>query len=282
MFKYLLWRDMVSSLVSHSLPQIVGPGRRSLAYWADDPNGSVVVFVHGFNGRPVSSWLEFPSRLPEEPAWTGSDLVFFGYDGRYAPVMASALVLAEFLDELMAGHVPTNVASGRRSARQDGELYRRLVVVGHSLGAVVARRALLEARRPIRADWLTRTHLVLFAPAHRGADVASLVLEGLVGFPVAGPGLAAWVAYRFPPARELAPLSSTLTDLERESAEAYATGENAVQARAIAFGERDRIVRVENFLNDPRPKIFLERGHSDVCKPIRGFLEPVDLFKELI
>lgn len=266
---------------THSPPQIVGPGRRSLAFWADKPNGSVLVFVHGFNGRSVSSWLQFPSHLPAQPAWAAADLIFFGYDGRYAPVMASAPILAEFLDEVMSGRVRLNIPLTDRLGNSELRPYKRLFLVGHSLGAVVARRALLEARRPARREWLSRTQLVLFAPAHRGADVASLVLEGLVGFPVAGRGLAAWIAYRFPPARELAPGSSTLTDLERESDDAYGAGENAIQAARIAFGERDRIVRVENFAKDPKPRIFLGRGHSDICKPSDGFQDPIEFFKGL-
>src|SRR5713226_7104842 len=57
--------------------------------------------------------------------------------------------------------------------------YGSVVVVAHSLGAVVARQALLDLDEDRNPKWLNKISLVLFAPAHMGADVVPLGTEFL-------------------------------------------------------------------------------------------------------
>src|SRR4029077_16352823 len=57
----------------------------------------------------------------------------------------------------------------------------RVLFVAHSLGAVVLRRALLDcyldAARYDDAHWSRHSSLILFAPAHSGANVLRLIGE---------------------------------------------------------------------------------------------------------
>lgn len=159
---------------THMPPRPTGPGARSTAFWAYEPTGDVVVFVHGFNGHPLRSWMEFPIHLPS--LRPGADLIFYGYDGRYASVVASALILEQFLSSLMSSPAAlVNPTVQKHLHRSDSFRYRRLFLIAHSLGAVVTRRALLEAARPIPPGWLSSTtllllHLRIAAPMPRSSS----------------------------------------------------------------------------------------------------------------
>src|SRR6266849_3242457 len=84
----------------HYLPRRVGPAFRSVAFWAIEPRGDLIVFVHGFNGNAVSTWTEFHTLLPHEARCSSSDIVFYGYDGLRAYARVSAALFADFLDAL--------------------------------------------------------------------------------------------------------------------------------------------------------------------------------------
>ena len=141
------------------------------AHWAVAQPLNVLVFVHGFFGHAVNTWTSFPEMLLADARMAGTDIVFYGYDGKFRQAGNSALELLNFLRKL-AEQPWTLSSSGIGRSRKDPG-YVRIVIAAHSLGAVITRRALLDASRA-GALWLDRVRVVLFAPAHNGAYAAVL------------------------------------------------------------------------------------------------------------
>src|SRR5437870_10549959 len=72
------------------------------ALFAINPSGRAVVFVHGYGGDALKSWSDFHQLLPRRPECARRDLFFYGYDGLYSELIASAGLFREFLDGLFA------------------------------------------------------------------------------------------------------------------------------------------------------------------------------------
>jgi pimeloyl-ACP methyl ester carboxylesterase len=139
-------------------------GRSSKAFFATEPVGSAILFVHGFGGKATDTWLEFPRLLPLEAESAGYDLLFYGYDGKKARAAFSAAGLLEFLDALNdtpSRDVINPSLTPGIPKRPKAFRYKRLVICAHSLGAVVSRLALLDAgNQTPRRRWLSRVRLL--------------------------------------------------------------------------------------------------------------------------
>ena len=48
--------------------------------FAIQPTRRAVLFIHGFNGNPITTWAQFHQLLPEQLESRGADLYFYGYD----------------------------------------------------------------------------------------------------------------------------------------------------------------------------------------------------------
>jgi len=289
-----------------------------------DRNGSVgllslaedvdtaVVFVHGFLGDATSTWEHFPYLIDicagEYPWWNETDAFFYKYRGSHRiPIAVHAEEFLRFLagifpfpDERL--FIPSSASLER--LRPLGFRYRKLVLVGHSEGAVVIRRAvaakykLVRETRPegprgtsgdyarisaelragqeqfLQANPDLDATVILFAPAHLGAS--------LTGWP----GLL--LGY-FRAVRLLQPLIDSLTgydDLKKDSpvlsqlqrdTESFATESSFCRAfRAQSyFGEKDRVVYISEYTTDPKAVIAAGHGHTSICKPTLNYKEPL-------
>ena len=257
---------------SHYFPVDLPWGRCSQAYWAQEPTGNVFVFVHGFGGSAVESWNEFDGLLPAEG---NHDIVFFGYDSVGLRTTVAAAFLVEFLHSLCCNPATTvNSTLPPELYRTEKFRVRQVILVGHSLGAVVCRRALLDAYND-RAAWASLVALVFFAPAHMGAHVLPLVASmlGILHFPMLA--FTKWLA---PVLDELQEDSLFLKDLRNETRTAIASGSaEFLRARAIAICERDRVVNPQSFCPQDAPPIVLMKDHVSICKPSNQFTAPVEL-----
>lgn len=113
--------------------------------------------------------------LPSDKRFSGHDFIFYGYDALKARIKPSAFFFLRILEVLFNSPAdavinPTLLDDDQRPAFQ----YEYVTVVAHSAGAVVARRALLDAQKA-GASWLPRVRLVLLAPAHQGASLLPLL-----------------------------------------------------------------------------------------------------------
>ncbi len=262
---------MQTHYFSRDLPQ---RGRGTRAYWAIHPARKAIVFVHGFRGSAVGTWTQFPDLLPGQTACSGCDLVFYGYDSLYRRAYVNAAMLLAFLNDLMSHPAELiNATLPAEDARPSTFSIDKLVLVAHSLGAVVARQALLDAERAGHA-WRDRTHLVLFAPAHMGASVLPLIFSALGAFKL--PIVPEALQFGFPSLQDLAADSQTITDLRTETRRLLDKGAGKhLVARSVFLAEDDRVVNPNRFCDDPPPSVIRGRGHINICKPDAQYQAPL-------
>jgi alpha-beta hydrolase superfamily lysophospholipase len=278
--------------VNHSLAHDLREGKGSKAYWAKSPCRHALVFVHGFRGKALKTWRDFPRLLLQDPGFEGWDLVFFGYKSAKRQAVKSAEEFQGFFERFATspGSLMTRTgdAAGDRPISGGGPYYERIFVVAHSLGAAVVRYALV--RNQADAVWAPCVHLVFYAPAHAGArDVDALV--NAVGDEV--PGARFFLSlklYRMPVVDDLTGKTNFLQQLLSRTKQRLASRlADHLIARAIVDAEFEYVVKQDKFIDeDPDGRMIPGTNHSSVCKPkprrlFRGsFLEPYDRLKELI
>ena len=263
----------------HYHPRELPWGRRTSAFWAFVPNGQLVVFVHGFGGASTGTWTEFPILLSSSPKARRCDAIFYGYDGLKTRAVISALELVDALTAI-ASNPPATVNNSlppSAKPRDPGFQWNDIIVVAHSLGAVVTRQALLFAHK--RGDaWAKKVRLVFFAPAHTGADVLRLAGEALTGLVTWLPAVA---KHRYSVLIDLEPGSQMLTFLQSEVQQNLVNAPN-LAAQVILAGN-DKVVSPVPFAGDPQPPKYLpNRSHTDVCKPNAAFRDPLTLLEQLL
>jgi len=207
------------------------------------------------------------------------DVVFYGYDSLRLRATVAAAQLREFLQDLcLAGDATVN-GTLEPDLHRSGFLPERIVLVAHSLGAVVCRRAMLDARSDGQ-DWAHKVSLGFFAPAHMGAHVLGLVggVLGLSKLPLAP--IAKW---RFPILSELEEGSGFLKDLRGETEKAVEKGgADFLRARALAICEYDDVVNCQPFSSYDASPTVLSRDHLQICKPDADYLAPLRVVAKLI
>jgi len=240
----------------------------------------LVVFVHGWRGHPLDTWGGFPEP-PDDVWWREADLLFVAYDSTKESMTASADRLrsriGDFYPRPYEAMLTNEVASVRDDRDRD---YEELIIVGHSLGAVVARRAVVDAldewastdyeggTRPSILD----ARLRLFSPASAG-----FAPRGLLGAFRATPTW--WVAEMFlrrgGAYPDLQPGSPVLVST-RKRTERY--GSEDVRAGALAahllWANPERVVTTERYDTDPVSRTMDGTDHRSVCKPDIGYTAP--------
>jgi pimeloyl-ACP methyl ester carboxylesterase len=265
----------------HHLPVSVTPARdmKSLAHWSLSPATHLVIFVHGFGGGAINTWPDFPLLLAENPSLPSFDYFFYGYDARTQQASNSGLELSEWLRMFLKEPAAYINKSIPKTYERAPFSYERIVIVAHSLGAVVVRIALLDADRraqsgKIQADWLQRLRLVLLAPAHNGAHAAKIAYALLSDFGWApGKLLGNLVLWKMPLLTELQSNSDLMKDLRRDSASVIKRSKAAkapvppfVRAHTVLWAKDEHIVRNARFLEDEDPE-QVDTDHKGICKP---------------
>jgi len=195
---------------------------------------------------------------------------------------SSAALFRDFLDRLFSptaqlvnGNLP---AAAQRPA---SFAYDKMIVVAHSLGAVITRRALLDATR-LGRDWATKIQMLLFAPAHKGANVADLALEAASGFKFVRL-FGIFARFESPLIDQLKPGSDVLKNLLDETVEARRNGANLhLKAHKVIIAEYEKIVRNETFGDDPPPESIPDTTHTSVCKPRVDFRRPLEFLEDCL
>lgn len=240
------------------------------ARWATEPNKKLIVFVHGFKGAAASTWGRLPDLVSMHPDAKGYDLVSFGYESVVQTAVESANQLHAFLDELLADSqkvVNRSIVNGYDGdfQRKASWKYDKIVLVGHSLGACVVRRALLNHLRSGSGIWPNKIKLVWFAPAHCGARLFRLWAMVTLGLSV--DGLDKVATYFGPVLKDLAEESKFLRQLEDQT-EALCGTNPELNSPLTLWAWKDKVVVNDIFAKDKTP--FEEiRGvnHVSICKP---------------
>jgi len=258
----------------HTLPTPVNAGYKSQGYFALTVPQNLIIFIHGFMGDAVDTWSNFQEFIlnsdkhANAEKFRDADIIFYGYKSLRMQANNQALVLLNLLKDMKAPLKNGIVPKGLEERN-----YSRILLVAHSLGSIVTRRALLFANQE-KEDWVDKTRMVLFAPAHNGARAAALAMEA------AGPflGVAAYLArYKFPVLDELKIDSPTIQNLKADTVGLLnANNGNFTKAHTVVWAELEKVVDNQPFCNDPVAKL-LPKDHISVCKPdFKGFTSPVD------
>ncbi len=121
-------------------------------------SNSVVLFVHGFSGEATNTFSEIPNYLMEDSKMNGWDLFPVGYSGNITPELGKNVWAS--LDDIKrnSDYLVTSI-------KHKYSKYKRIALVGHSLGGLVIQQALLD----LSSEDRTRiSHLLLFATPSGG------------------------------------------------------------------------------------------------------------------
>lgn len=250
----------------------------------------VVIFVHGFGGHPFKTWYQMQDLITSDDRWKGTDAYFIGYRSVQDEVMLSAAYMARII-RAICPEPPDDIFKvyARNTTyqfRSHKTRYESVDLIGHSLGGVVLRIALLELLRqgiaaanssditelPVSYALPCGAKVRLFAPAQGGARIAGL--KGMIRNALGFRALIDLYRGRSPSFQELEPGSLLLQAL-REDINYYADqypGLSSVRAR-IAWAQNDHVVTSLPFRHDACYTI-LNTNHLTVCKPNRKFFSP--------
>jgi pimeloyl-ACP methyl ester carboxylesterase len=248
----------------HSLPYPLPWGRGSIGFFAERPADRLIVFVHGFGGSALKTWKGAESILEQDKVET-SDVVFYGYGSLAAPARNSATLFRKFLEAAADGQAPWRSVIGRGGGVGPRD-YKDILLIAHSLGAVVVRRAALDGIG-VGDEWVSRTRLLLFGPAHMGTRLVKLSKMLRSGFGAILSDLFVFARVRTPVLDDLEEGSAFLQELQAESRAALQLGiGQPVRAEAVVFGERDDVVLTAPFCADPLSDVWADEDHCSVCR----------------
>ena len=254
---------------THHFPTRLKFGKECWTYYSVEPPNSAAVFVHGFQGDATNTWTQFQSLLQNEAKCKRMDLFFFGYHSLRRSTASSASWLFELLEALAESpHKLDNWPE-----RPKGLEYRRILVVAHSLGAIVSRRALLMAWER-KSDWAAKLELTLFAPAHLGGRPLKLIPKQMKQ----------GMEFLFPTLEELLEDSKVIQRLRSDTTNALKEkGSKFLRAVKVVHGRRDNIISQPglSFCTDP-PCDWIDADHIQICKPRDNFLPPLVKLREVL
>ena len=255
---------------------------------------TAAVFVHGFGGKPDTTWTDFAGLIEGDPQWQGCDVYFLAYPSVTSELTLSAGYIRKFLERILP-----EPPDGLLSVRLDGRdhrirtnpgCYERLILVGHSEGGVVLRALVRDALKQHVAEarlggppsaaasalgQICLSDLRLFAPALTGARIA-----GRWGIIAAAAGLRQAISLlrrRSPAMQELKPGGLLLQGLRDDTTyfaqeHAHFTGLRA----QIAWAHHDKVVTSLGYRHDTECRIR-GRTHLNNCKPDAGYRIPIEL-----
>jgi hypothetical protein len=247
-------------------------------YRSSQPEPSrLVVFVHGFNGKPVKTWRQFDQPDPNRAWWAQSDLLFVGYNS----LSDSIVGVANRLRKLLPDFYPSNAVEP-----DEPRTYQELFVLAHSLGGLIVRRAVLDSvelwlqrgkagEKPVLVDSAVR----LFSPA-----IAGYRLAGILGV-VKAFGLINGVEVYLNKASafiDLEPDSYIIKSTRKGTEKLVLEGagfQSALQP-AIVWASPDNIVIEGRYDTDEVDDSWDRTTHTSVCKPKRLKFEKPWIFAE--
>lgn len=248
----------------HKLPEHLAGRKGTVAYFARQPKRKLMMFVHGFGGSAIGTWDPMHEILPMLKRSDGWDLVFYEYRSLRPAALNSANMLRQFIDDLT-----------KSQSRKMGGDYTNVLVVAHSLGALITRRCMLDAHT-LGRKWAPVAELLLFGPAHCGATAVALGNELLSSFGPLGATLAAVFQLGAPVLRDLDPNSTFVADLIAKTNRALAKHAKApLVAKRVLFGLNDQVVQARDFCSDPPSDTIPGQGHMNVCRPRAPYRQPL-------
>jgi pimeloyl-ACP methyl ester carboxylesterase len=254
--------------------RIASPGSAALIAKNRAGVKSALVFVHGFGTTAVLSWTGFPEACESDELFAPYDVFFYGYPSKSKQLGTLASGLSHFLAQLSSGDLPRLILADLGFPEAAFAAYDRVTLVGHSMGAVVAREAMLLLELH-KHSLINRVSLRFFAPAHAGARLPSALLAAAEAFPLMRALVSAITPF-LPASEDLdRTRSAYLGRLRAKTEELVAGGRTALAADCV-FGDGEMIVIVDHFAGDrrqiPDPS---PHDHFNVVKVTKAWGWPV-------
>jgi hypothetical protein len=288
------------------------------ALYASRVPSTGIIFVHGFDGSPRTTWVNFEGLIEQISSqgkqWNDCDLFFYSYKSYdQIPVLAEAF--QKFLVSVAATKAADIVAASDQFARTLGggftlgipldllsyrgeAPYKNLILVGHSTGAVIIREALrvrvsniikenanLSAwmknkKKEDEGDLLiVNSHLRLFAPAHLGV-LAAGKLGAVLNLPVTNIVVGCYLGSN-PLYQNLRHDSPTILDLRKDTEQLYVQHKLEALRACSLFGEHEEVVYVGGYKHDEPSQTQSGHDHRSVCKPNHGYTKPLDFVMDV-
>ncbi|UUL77985.1 putative lipase (plasmid) [Pseudarthrobacter sp. Fe7] len=240
----------------------------------------LIVFVHGFGGSAISTWNNFAKGQQESRWWMESDLLFVGYNSKRDGIKGVADRLRRNLPRFYPTPYGPAMSFEGNSVREDiSSPYSELIVVGHSLGGLIVRHAVvdeadewLKAGRMGPKPLLLDSTLRLFSPASAGFRAAGVLgVARASGF---WPALEMYLR-RSSAYTDMQPGSTILLDT-RARTERIVDKEqdmDALQAR-ILWASPDQVVIEGKYDSDVISRSVDGQSHRSVCKPRGDYPAP--------
>ncbi|KAH6649470.1 hypothetical protein F5144DRAFT_588178 [Chaetomium tenue] len=250
--------------------ELKGPIGLTTIYEPPSPEETAaeIVFIHGLGGGSRKTWCYssdpehyWPqSWLPADKDFIGIRIHVFGYKGDWLERRESVLGIHDFGQSLIDA-----IRNHPGIPRVD----TRIILVGHSMGGCVAKKAYILARQdPATADIARRMHSMFFlATPHRGSNMAA-ILENMLAV---GWGKKPFVTELTPNSAVLSAINDTFRHFAPELWlwSFYET----LPMRGAGFISRIIVDKHSGTLGYPKEEITgMEADHRQVCK----FESPAD------
>ena len=250
-------------------------GSETYVNWALEPEYKAVVFIHGFNGSSMETFGAFNYEFRYRSEYKGRDVYFYGYDSLFQQISNSALTFLDFLKDIHDKLHDVVSNSGLNIVRD--KVYSEIVVICHSLGAVVARVAFNEGYEAGDTLFLDKCKLVLFAPAHKGARKS---IGRLIAFPPYLQALGPFIHHFVLTLDQLLEPETIITPMEQKCKELIDVNnvKTFTIAKKVIWAAPERVVNNVKFAKDPKAEQYKIRkvNHLKVCKPSSKFTDPLD------
>lgn len=260
------------------------------------PPTTGVIFVHGFNGNPRGTWVDFEGLIEQvgtqRSLWRECDLLFYAYQSR-DQVRPLAEQFAGFLARVATAKENTIIGSNYvlpssekftlgvpadLSGSRGSQPYKNLILVGHSTGAVIIREALrlmvAQTHEGGLNPLIVRSCLRFFAPAHLGVLAAGKL--GLVQkLPILDRIAGAYLGSN-PLFKNLRHDSPTILDLRKATEELYAKHKFPALKASSVFGQNEEIVFIGGYSHDEVLPTEPDHSHTTICKPTLNYTKPLE------
>ncbi|CAN5885225.1 hypothetical protein BH11BAC7_BH11BAC7_07190 [soil metagenome] len=262
---------------NHTTSIAIKHGVNTQGFFSFEQPENLIVFVHGFGGNAISTWNNFSSSLIFDDHFKKSDIIFYGYNTFKGSANDHATQLYHFLN--LAVNPLLNDVLPMQQKLPDRN-YQRIVFVAHSLGAVLVRQAQLLAEIA-QKDWVNKSSLALFAPAHNGVEVIALAMQTLPGLSSL---LGIFARLKYPILNDLdVEKGGILKDIRDKTKELQDKGKaDFAKARLVVHAMGDKIIIGNQYLLDNPAEIIENSTHTAVCKPNDKYLTPFELIKKII
>lgn len=220
-----------------------------------------IILIHGLGGNSTKTWSNsgdpesfWPeSWLPKDPEFVDARIHVFGYFAKWKVRQESPLSI-HFIAQTLLSELKNNPG-----IRKD---VTRLILIGHSMGGCVAKKAYILARQDPTCQALAgRIHSIFFlGTPHRGSNLAS-VLDNMASM--------AFGKKQF--VRDLIPNSSALTEMN-DAFRHYALDLRLwsfYETKPVVMGPTSRIIveKSSSTLDYPNEEIAaMNADHRHVCR----------------